>query len=235
MISCSLNAVSQVISPANSYFTSSGIRKLFFGLLLVLFFGGNSAQGQGQGYALTFNGTNQYVNLPYGNTTSTAVTVEFWFRTTATQTACLFGQSTVYPSGAPTSWVPVVSLTSLGKIKAVYWSGTEQGITSASSYNDGKYHHLAFVGNLKSHILYIDGVSVGTTTTANNINQSWWTRSTIGVGYGSTAYGYASSAWSYFPGTIDEVCIRNDARTLAEIQSNMASGIVGNEAGLAAY
>ena len=205
-------------------------------LVSIIWLRGEEVQSQGFGYALTFNGTNQYVSLPYGNTTSTSVTIEFWFRTTATQTACMFGQSTLDPpavlSGA---YIPAITLKSNGTIRAEYWDGTTgPGITTTSSYNDGKYHHLAFVGNVTVQTLYIDGVSQGTSTTTT-IDQSWWTHSTIGVGYGTTGYGYSGTGWSYFPGTIDEVCIWNDARTLAEIQSNMASGIVGNEAGLAAY
>jgi hypothetical protein len=61
-----------------SLFKGPGIRKLFFGLFLMLVWGGQKVNAQG--YALTFNGTNQYVGFSAIPTYTTTTTIEAWVK-----------------------------------------------------------------------------------------------------------------------------------------------------------
>ncbi len=61
-----------------SLFKGPGIRKLFFGLFLMLAWGGQKVNAQG--YSLSFNGTNQYVGFSAIPTYTTTTTIEAWVK-----------------------------------------------------------------------------------------------------------------------------------------------------------
>jgi len=187
------------------------------------------------GYALKFDGSSNYVDIPYDFGDPNVLTIELWFKTTTISWGCLFGQTSAKPPASPVGgWIPTLVMKSDGTIRGEFWPnpGVEGSITSSLAYNDDKWHHIAFTANGSTQTLYIDGVSVGTRSVVTD--NSWWTYSSIGTGYGSTVKGFPSDRWYYFNGSIDEVRIWNAARTQSEIKANMYKEI-GANANLKAY
>jgi len=166
------------------------------------------------GKALEFDGSNDYVDIPYSFSQDTSLTVSLWFKTTGNNRV-LFGQANQQPPTTPTNHIPAILVNSSGQIRAEFWSGSTGAITTAESFNDGKWHHVALAGQSTAQLLYVDGRYYGYRT--GTIDHSWWTYSTIGAGYYDSTRGNGSNAWSYFDGAIDQVKIWDYSLTQSQI------------------
>lgn len=181
------------------------MRKVILMIILAFYFYGSMAQNAR--YTLTFDGVNDYIPLNTNFGITTSFSVEFWFKTSTTVAACLFGQSTVAPTATPTSFVPVICITSAGTLRAEAWTGALGDITTSMAVNDGKWHHVAFTVTSSTQVLYVDGQLIG--TRSGTLNITWWSVSQIGTGYDANTRLGGSAAWKYIAGNMDEIRIWN--------------------------
>lgn len=161
--------------------------------------------------ALTFDGINDYVDIPgfKGITGSASRTCTAWIKTTQTSGEILsWGDS----SGQGTKWIIRVNET--GSLRAEVSYGA---IFGATPVNDGYWHHIAVVlmddgsTDISEGLLYVDGqpeTIPGITAKAVNTTSSQNVR--IGSHFVQQRY---------FRGQIDEVRIYNRTLSAAEIQA----------------
>ncbi len=175
------------------------------------------------GYALDFDGVDDYVNcgyIPFGST----MTYEAWIKTTDSK-----ARNDIASWGnISTRDIVAEFRVSLGKLEFGINDGGWVAVNSSASVNDGQWHHVAVSKNGSAVTLYVDGKldNTGTVGGAPSVNQT-----DIGVLFN----GGIREADSYFNGDLDEVRIWSDVRTQAEIQANMHKSLVGSEANLVAY
>ena len=200
---------------------------------------------QGSGYALNFDGSNDYVYGHGADLTSISnnFTIEFWYNASTT--------ITIKPEQNGLS--DISGTTGNGQRYAVYpeHGGGSCGVAGNSgagisagtnaiqvyehracympcllSYSGGLiqsgWNHVAVVYTNKQPRLYVNGVNAGTglTSAQNNVFPS--------ARLGGTAYGWYS-------GDIDEFRIWNTTRTQGEIRTNMCRRLTGAESGLVRY
>ncbi|MEK7991439.1 MAG: LamG-like jellyroll fold domain-containing protein, partial [Thiotrichaceae bacterium] len=186
----------------------------------------NLAPIAGQGSALNFTGSSEYISL--GTLTgeilsNNARTFEAWIKTTSTDV------SPVFKYGDDTS-PHRIQLSTRDRIIRIdlYAKITEW---SAPNINDGNWHHIAWSYTAGSRVsesfVYVDGELL--TTVLSNVSNDYPDTQT-GVAYIGTQNGSV-----YFDGQIDEVRLWNTARTQAEIQANMYDFLTGSETGLVSY
>jgi hypothetical protein len=163
------------------------------------------------------DGSTDFIEINDSFSGINTLTVSLWIKTTSSSRGSIVGFADVRVPNSPSSWLPILLLQSDGKIRAEYWTGSTNAIISSTVVNDGSWHFISFVGLGSSQELYIDGQLEG--ARSGTINNSWWTNTTIGVGYDTTARGASVNGWDYFDGLVDEVNISNIARTGPEINN----------------
>lgn len=163
------------------------------------------------GQALHFiSASSQYVDL--GNTnnfTSGGFTLSAWFKLTTTGSAQPILRKRPASGNNGDIWI---ILNDAGDAEAGIYDGTNwsEFATSGINYFDNEWHHIAISANTSNFILYIDGVSVGTSS-PNHDNSFPTTTSSWKIG-GNTREG------EYANGSIDEVRMYNRALSAVEIQ-----------------
>lgn len=169
------------------------------------------------GTAVTFNGTNGYVN--WNSTTALQVPVtystEVWFRTTTTAGGLLTGWGAA-ATGASATVDRVLYMTSAGRVAFGNNNGAKVSITSTLAYNDGAWHHaLATVGTGGMR-LYVDGAQVATVGTVASAAYSGYFR----VGYDVLTGWTGAPTSNFFNGTLDEAVGYSTTLTLADAQEH---------------
>ncbi|MFI9589775.1 DNA/RNA non-specific endonuclease [Nonomuraea sp. NPDC052265] len=169
--------------------------------------------------AMRFKGaaTSTFVQLPRSAISGQGgeVTVEAWFKTTASGTIIGMQNSA---DNTPSAFVPVVYVGTDGKLRGQFYTAAHTPITSTAAVNDGNWHHVVLsaapskpatstTGPGSLQTLYLDGAAVGTLAGEIKHGDMWETR--IGTGYGSTAWPSTTTSTTAFPfnGDIDEVAI----------------------------
>lgn len=175
----------------------------------------------GQGYALTLDGVNEYVQVPF-DAPETNYTLELWFKTNVQTTGIAsFRHPTL--GGACDRWL---YLTNGNIYHFIYDSETIN--STGQNFADNQWHHVAVV--VESGVgqkIYVDGV-LHATGTKHTSDFNWDSSFDIGFSYNGTAN-------SYFTGSIDEVRLWNEAKTQANIQKLMYSSLTGSELNLLLY
>ena len=171
----------------------------------------------GQGF--TLNGTSDYVSIAGGALVASqaAFTVDAWFKTTSGS-----GFEPIYSESHTTDGNPFLYAGLLnGKLHfTARGTGATMAITSVASYNDGAFHLAAFVKQSdNSWEMFVDGVSVGTSTTA--VGTLTLNRSEMG------RFGQGAGAADFFLGQIDETELFNRALTQPEILALYNASIAG--------
>jgi probable HAF family extracellular repeat protein len=188
------------------------------------------AQDVGPGYALSFNGTNQYVAGPsQASLNSFPLTAMVWFQDAGNGG----GMVNKYVSSSYNGWQIWIDGTDVqawyirDRTDLVYTNASGAGLEAVGGYNDGQWHHAALVVNSNGGSLYVDGVlksTVGWIGSAGPVT----TTQPLEIGaYPGTA--------GFFEGELDEASIWNVALTQSQIQSYMHESLSGNESGLLAY
>jgi alpha-tubulin suppressor-like RCC1 family protein len=179
--------------------------------------------------SLRFDGVDDYVTLPDNLIHNrTTLTVELWFKTKAG--GVMFGYQ-AGAVGATGSRVPALYVGTDGKLHGEFWMGSVNPITSATTVNDGKWHHVALVGAVDTQTLYLDGVAVGTLPgTISHLNMA---NNQIGTGTGG--WPAEPGTYYYFAGQIGEVRIWSTARSASDLAANRNFYLKGTESGLAGY
>ena len=169
------------------------------------------------GNALSFNGSNQYVNTAAPVTAQTDnVTIEAWVKWGGGS-----GQAVVYNGNSANSGYGIL----IDNPNIFLMCGGVDVASSSVGFTPNVWQHIAAVRRSGTWELYSDGVQKNLSgNTAMNPNTP----------AGSTLIGSTGSS-QYFNGQLDEVRIWNTARTADQIRADMNKTLEGNESGLVAY
>jgi len=195
-------------------------RKLLF--CLMMFLTGANLSAQIGGYALNFDGTNDYVEIPHKPRFDfTTGTIEAWIAPGASnQSKCFLSMRN---TNIVMRWSAHVNQSN-GTI-GIAWSNNYSPV-SVGTITPGTWMHVAIqLGTTTCHV-YVNGVYKGSTT--NGMTTSY-TGIPLRIGIPNSTY-----TSEYFLGRIDEVRMWDVTRTEAEIKANMYKEI-GTNAGLVAY
>ncbi|SLM27926.1 exported hypothetical protein [Desulfamplus magnetovallimortis] len=184
------------------------IKKILY-LSIVLFGIVNTAYAEN--YALNFDGTDDYVEIPYPNLVTNTFTVEFWM---------------MY-DGAQSNWNGIVDadwyfFTNINSPMAIFGAPDGSEIYFDIEYN--QWHHIAGLYDGTSFKIYKDGVLQNSLTKVYTKTDSIIH---IGRRTGETS--------NYFNGKIDDFRIWNIARSEEEIKANMYKEIDTDSNLLASY
>jgi hypothetical protein len=153
----------------------------------------------------TFDGTNDYVSIPYPSQlrTGSAITVSFWAKWTTTGTTTATIQTlldnnyqTAYLGGPGTIGFVIQDRPDLGKVLEL---------------GDGTWRHITGTNNGSTSILYIDGIQSGLARTAAGIGDS---QPLINIGR------WAFSNNRYLNGNVSGLLIYNRALSDSEVYQN---------------
>lgn len=172
------------------------------------------------GQGLTLNGSSQYMSTANQINDPTAFTLEIWFKTTSSAGGRLIGFGDAQ-TGASTNSDRQIYLTDAGLITFGTKPGVTKTVTTASSYNDGSWHHVAATLGPAGLLLYVDGLKQGsdiTTTTAGNYTGYWR------LGYDDLVGWPTAPTSDFLAATIDEGRIYTRALTETEIKNDYTAG-----------
>ncbi|MEI6750772.1 MAG: LamG-like jellyroll fold domain-containing protein, partial [Bacteroidota bacterium] len=174
------------------------------------------------GTALNFDGTDAYVNCgnPSNLNINGSITVEAWIKATA-----LTG--TIVSKEGSASQGYAIRCGSGGKLSFVIGTGSSwPEVISTQALPLNQWTHVAGVYNGSIMSVYINGVLSGTQSVSTSIGIS-----------SQPLYIGGSSAFSgrLFPGSIDEVCVWNVARTASQINTDMYNPLATIQTSLVGY
>jgi len=165
------------------------------------------------GYALSFDGTDDYINLGNMFNFTSNYSIEAWIKTSrfSAEQRIL----TKFERGGGGSFNAAVLST--GQFRVSH-NVAPWGVTTSKTVNDGKWYHVAATYDGTTLRLYIDGILDGSVNTDVNSATSYDIQ--IGRSFRTGIHSHG-----YFEGNIDEVRIWNDVRTAQEILDNYRSRI----------
>ncbi|WP_347156601.1 LamG-like jellyroll fold domain-containing protein [Pontibacter chitinilyticus] len=194
---------------------------------LLFFISINTCFAQGPGYALHFDGYEDYVDCTSSNRGITnAVTAEAWVKTGSNKYHWILGK---YDRDSERGYHLIIKYG-----KAAFAGRDGSGVYRNSGYsqeyvNDNNWHHLAGVCNNGTWQIYVDGILQSQDVTGYT--------STLLSNTAPFALGkdFVSNNENY-SGTEDEVRVWNRALTQEEIRQHMCHKLTSNEqTGLVAY
>jgi Concanavalin A-like lectin/glucanases superfamily len=161
--------------------------------------------------SVSFNGTNEYVNVPDAASLriTGSITIEAWIRSNT-----LINNSTILSKGSTTGY----RLMRNGNTNPSQFgtSGPTNGnLNGTASINDGVWHHIVAVYDGANKYIYLDGVQDATVAATGAITTA------------ATALRIAENAQAtgrYWAGWIDEVSLYNVALTPAEVLDHYNAG-----------
>lgn len=184
----------------------------------------------GSGNCLDFDGTTNFINVPDNNTLSfgNTLTLEAWIQTAQSKVAPrIFDKETV-----GSVWPEYqLYMNADGTITFSINSGNTNNIrraTTAGSYNDNQWHHVAATYDGATMRIYIDGEEDATLGAGITL---WNGPSPLQIS-GAPGSGDAVYRWD---GQMDDARMWNVTRSQTQIRDNMCTQLAGNEAGLVAY
>lgn len=179
------------------------------------------------GYALGFDGTDDYVETSYDAALNPSnFTIEAWakveggagtYRSVMTSRKESNTGGYIIYAGVDNQWQFWT-----GNNTAGTWHEQNSGVAVSDEWT-----HLACSFDGTSKRIYINGILANSSVTSFTQNTS----APLRIGAGATE----GTPLFYFPGQIDEVRIWSDVRSQAEIQANMNKELAGDEANLEAY
>jgi len=173
------------------------------------------------GTALLYNGSSKYVAVADNNTLDLTnnYTLEAWIYPESFNS--LGGIISKYQSSGANGYY--LRLSNSSPYTGLNFDGvsTAQGVLAINNW-----YHIAAVNQNGTRILYVNGVSLPLSGTADVISSNS-DPFTIGVDYLAGA--------RYFNGKIDEVRLWDSVRTQQQIRENMHLTLKGNEPGLVSY
>jgi hypothetical protein len=192
---------------------------------------------QDAGYALKFDGTNDYVNLNYtylifGTGWESTKTVSMWVKPTGTAQCtmanALFTCDPLF--GDRPQWWGITrgSVNGQDRIWMYNFDGNIDAV--GIPYTVGEWIHIAMVHQNGVMSAYKNGVLVGSVVTGPTRQPPLPARPVLTFG----GIIMASSSWA-FEGEIDELALWRTARTPQQLTQDMAGPLTGTEEGLAAY
>jgi hypothetical protein len=197
---------------------------MIFSLSVILFATKISSNAQSVNNALNFDGVNDYVDVSQNAALApTQITLECWVKPNS------INANRGLVTKEPTEFSSEIGYGFRQRADNIFWFviGREGYGSSAASTTHivaGTWYHLAGTFDGIKMKLYVDGVLESTTTTHLVINSS-----------ANLKIGILNSLNEAFIGNIDEVRVWNVVHTQTEIQADMNTMLIGNEAGLVAY
>jgi hypothetical protein len=183
------------------------------------------------GTSVALNGVNQYIVLPQApfGTYGGPLTFETWFKAPAGASGTIFSQTGggTTPGGAATSgYVPVVHLGTDGRVRSsMFWHGDANMrlvTPGGTTYNDGRWHHVAVSYSSGVESLYVDGLLVAQQAVAQ-VPYSPSYNYFLGTGY-TASWSAGNGGWHFFAGQFDEAAVYQRALTPAEVGQHFAAG-----------
>jgi hypothetical protein len=188
-------------------------------------------EDNGAGYALDFDGTNDYVNCGNNGSvqiTGTAITMEAWIKPTKTATMAILKKCDPIDNTPPLDGKGYELYPGTAGFIYCRINGNDASrAVSTTSYSNFTWMHVAATYDGANTRMYINGVLEATTPyTAPIVNSS-----------ANSLYiaNDPSTAARFFQGAIDEVRLWNVVRSDEDIKANMTKKLVGNETGLVGY
>jgi mannosyl-glycoprotein endo-beta-N-acetylglucosaminidase len=180
----------------------------------------------GSNYALSLDGTNQYVSNGDINLDSANITLEAYVKVAGFKTASPYISTIMsIDSAQNVAQLQIGSASAPDKVQfAMNIGGTVQTLTSATSVSTGTWFHIAATYDGAKMRLYINGTETDSMNAAGYVQAS----GPFYIGRDSVA-----SATSYLNGTVDEMRVWKTARTLEQISGNECN-VLWNDS-LAAY
>lgn len=169
------------------------------------------------GQALSFDGVNDYVGISSSAVANYPYSASIWFKTNADATSGALAAISQGANTASTYYFEIALDTGSTCAQANYLlylakANTNPAISvcSTKAVNDNVWHHaVAVTSAINSHKLYLDGVLIGTDTSALTSGMAM-TRTGIGILY-------RSSIANYFNGSLDDARVYNRALSAGEV------------------
>ena len=180
------------------------------------------------GYALEFNGTDDYILLSEViDIGSTSSTISMWVKVPVVGEGSLIADERVgillgigrYSPKPNANW----EINAAGQIR-IHWNEAEIDFPGSSDLRDGKWHHIAFVRDVDNDSLkgYVDGVvEIDENDAGTNLefDEAFY------VGWDHRQKDLNTNNDHRFHGLIDELQIWDIARTQAQIIADYKTGI----------
>ena len=167
----------------------------------------------GSGYALNFDGSDDYVDIP--NSTlwdfgSNPMAVSMWVRFDSSKSSFLLMQKSGAGNGGFEFWWNANSL-------LFSFSSITNAITKTWVPSLNTWHHVVYTRSGNVHTLYVNGASIGSTTTAGSVED---VTGALRIGGRDVDGGYE------LDGSLDDVRVYNRALSLQEIRNLYNTGAV---------
>ena len=175
--------------------------------------------GDTTGSATVTGTANSHLYTPATVPTTSAYSMELWFKTTTTSGGKLAGYGNAAP-GDSSNYDRHIYMTNAGKIVYGNYDGGTEVIQSSSSYNNGAWHQVVGTQSSSGMTLYIDGNLIGTqaATTAQAYSGYW----RLG---GDNLNGWPNQPSSEnFAGQLDEFAVYPTALTASQASTHYALG-----------
>lgn len=172
------------------------------------------------GQGVTLDGSTQYISTANSVVNPTAFTIEIWFKSTSTSGGELMGFGDA-ASGSSTNQDRLIYMNNSGQLIFGTHPSTFKTVTTAASYNDGSWHHVAASLGSGGLLLYVDGVRRGTdatTTTAASYTGYWR------MGFDNLASWPSTHTSNFLAATIDEAHVLGRQLSDAEVTNDYTAG-----------
>ncbi|MFD3335972.1 LamG-like jellyroll fold domain-containing protein [Streptomyces sp. NPDC058700] len=175
--------------------------------------------------AVSFNGTNSYVELPESTlASSTVLSVELWFKTDKPNGVLVGFQSDRLGPTHPSVYNPVLAVDSAGKLRGALEKadGGLTPMTSTATVTDNNWHHAVITSTGTGQTLYLDGQTVG--TLAGPVSHSVKSFTYLGGGFTDHTWdGAGTYGTRYYKGLMDEVAVYHRALDAGSVRAHYAA------------
>jgi hypothetical protein len=173
----------------------------------------SSGYNSSNGGAITFNGTNQYLNKPYSSSLSmpNSHSLECWFYNPLTPP---FTYTTIIRGGASSDQQYCMFSNSSGGVNYQYWDTSLSDFvlkSSTTSFSRNTWSHCSMVKNGTSLSMYLNGILDSTHTVAITVPNSF---GNLVIG------GNPQNGSQWYSGSISNIKMYNRALSATEIQQN---------------